>query len=126
MFRRLAVLAAACALAALPLTADAKPKAMAGTAAMPTCAASDPVVWVNTTSKVYHPSTSRYYGKTKHGQYLCTSQAVAMGAKAAGAGALKGRGWGAATPAPAMGSMHGKRHKKGHDVTPMASPTPSM
>ncbi|GAC1300141.1 MAG: hypothetical protein NVSMB19_06170 [Vulcanimicrobiaceae bacterium] len=46
---------------------------------MPTCAAGDKVVWVNTRSKVYYEPGGAYYGKTKHGKYVCESQAMSMG-----------------------------------------------
>ncbi len=40
-----------------------------------------PVVWFNTKSKTkaFHDSTSRYYGKTKQGAYMCQADATAMG-----------------------------------------------
>jgi hypothetical protein len=42
-------------------------------------------VWVNVRRKVYHEPGDPYYGKTKHGKYLCPSQAKAEGYRAAGA-----------------------------------------
>ncbi len=51
---------------------------------MPTCGKSDPVVWINTKTHVYHPQGDAYFGKTKAGKYACTSKAVALGAHAAG------------------------------------------
>jgi hypothetical protein len=44
---------------------------------------SDPVVWGNPNSKVYHTADSRYYGKTKKGSYLCMKEATAQGYHAA-------------------------------------------
>lgn len=41
-------------------------------------------VWVNLKSKVYHEPGDPYYGKTKHGEYLCPSQAKAQGFHRAG------------------------------------------
>ena len=40
----------------------------------------DAVVWVNTShSHVFHASSSKYFGKTKHGAYVCEKTAVAAG-----------------------------------------------
>jgi hypothetical protein len=43
----------------------------------------DPVVWVNSTSKVYHGIGSRSYGKTKTGAYMCEKESAAAGFRAA-------------------------------------------
>jgi hypothetical protein len=48
-------------------------------AAQATCP-SDTVVWSSlTSSKSFHVSTSKYYGKTKHGAYVCEQAALAAG-----------------------------------------------
>jgi hypothetical protein len=39
----------------------------------------DTVVWVNTSSKAYHMSGDKYYGKTKKGAYMCQKEADAGG-----------------------------------------------
>ncbi|MCC6779508.1 MAG: hypothetical protein IT537_23240 [Hyphomicrobiales bacterium] len=39
----------------------------------------DKVVWVNLTSRIFHPDTSRSYGKTKRGAYMCEKAAAAEG-----------------------------------------------
>ncbi len=54
--------------------------------AVPNCGAVQ-AVWVNLNTKVYHESGDQYYGKTKHGEYLCPAQAKAQGFHRAGAGA---------------------------------------
>ena len=70
--------------------------------ALPACAAGDPVVWLNTSSNVYHMQGTKYYGNTKQGKYLCKSQAERAGAhqaKAAGP-AMISTPSAMATPAP--------------------------
>ena len=42
----------------------------------------DAVVWVNLRSKVYHVSSSRSYGQTKQGAYMCEKESVAAGFRA--------------------------------------------
>lgn len=67
---------------------SAKNGAMGGAAMamgkMPNCGAVKPV-WVNMNSKAYHEPGDPYYGKTKHGEYMCPSQAKAQGYHPAGA-----------------------------------------
>lgn len=42
------------------------------------------VVWVNTTKKTYHVSGDPYFGRTKHGEYMCRAAADAAGYHVAG------------------------------------------
>ena len=40
-------------------------------------------VWVNTASGVYHCPGTRWYGKTKHGEYMPECEAIKKGDRAA-------------------------------------------
>ena len=44
---------------------------------------SDTVVWVNTPTRIYHYSGTRYYGHTLKGAYMCEADARAAGYRAA-------------------------------------------
>jgi hypothetical protein len=41
------------------------------------------MVWVNTSSHVYHKADSKWYGKTKHGKYMTEADALKEGDKLA-------------------------------------------
>lgn len=50
----------------------------------------DTIVWANLSgSKAYHTSGDRYYGKTRHGAFMCEKDANQAGYHAAGARASK-------------------------------------
>jgi len=40
---------------------------------------SDAVVWLNTNTGIYHEKGMRWYGRTKHGAYVCRKDADAAG-----------------------------------------------
>lgn len=44
---------------------------------------SDPVVWVNTDSRIYHFKDTQHYGRTKEGAYMCERDALSGGSRAA-------------------------------------------
>jgi len=109
------------------LCASAVPALAQTSQAMPTCAAGDPVVWENSSSKVYHAQGDSYFGKTKHGAYACKSAADSAGyhlsgsSKNASAKASPSAMSGAATASPAATTS--KHHHHHHSS---ASPAPAM
>jgi hypothetical protein len=57
--------------------------AMENAGNIPDCGAVK-AVWVNTKTKVYHEPGDPMYGHTKHGKYVCPSQAKKEGDRPAG------------------------------------------
>ncbi len=75
-----ATAAAPAATAAAPASGKAAmPAASADEAAAKQKCGTDTVVWGSPSTKVYHTADSRYYGKTKHGAFLCLKDATAAG-----------------------------------------------
>ncbi len=126
---------AALAASSVPAFAQTAP----GTAAQPVCPASDPVVWLNTGSNVFHLKGDRYFGTTKQGKYLCESQAVTAGGreakKAVPPGAKSGTKTtdssvpvtapaGKATLAPSVAATATPAGTKHHRKPKVASPAP--
>jgi hypothetical protein len=77
-----------------PAATDASGGMAANGAAAPVpaslnCGAVQPV-WVNLNTKAWHEPSDQYYGKTKHGQYMCPATAKKDGYHRAGGGSMSG------------------------------------
>ena len=47
------------------------------------------MVWVNTSTKVYHREGDRWYGKTKEGKFMTEDEAIKAGFRASKEGGAK-------------------------------------
>jgi hypothetical protein len=75
------------------------------------------IVWVNTARKTYHEQGDPYFGRTKHGQYMCQAAADAAGYHLAGSRHHKmGRS--------RHGAGTGAGAENGDNGSGMATPTP--
>ena len=68
----------------------AAPAAAAASAQDIEAAKAKGMVWVNTTTKVYHKD-GQFYGTTKHGKFMTEADAAKAGYKAAKEGAVKAK-----------------------------------
>jgi cytoskeletal protein RodZ len=75
--------AAAPSIAHSPATADTHAASNNKTSAVGSTPPSPGMVWVNTSTKVYHKQGSKYYGNTKQGKWMTEADAQKAGFKAA-------------------------------------------
>ena len=97
MFRRFALIAALLALVGLvpghgiaagaatsqaAIVADSLPPLFDTESAAQAHCPKDVVVWLNIPSGIYHYRGERWYGRTKHGAYVCEKEAIKAGDRA--------------------------------------------
>ena len=113
---------------ALALCAGAfAPAEVVAASGTPACLPGDPVVWVNTSTKVYHEKGDQYYGNTKHGEYECKSAADKAGdhlSKQTGSAKPGATRAPMAAPNP-VASSSSKRKAASGAATPAASASPA-
>lgn len=68
--------------ASTKVAATPDPKRFKTEAAASKSCPADTVVWANISSKIFHLKGTATYGKTKHGAYMCETDAKAEGFKA--------------------------------------------
>ena len=69
-----------------PAPAASTPPASSAGSSAPAAPPAPGMVWVNLDTKVYHVAGDRWYGKTKHGQYMTEADAVKAGYRASKSG----------------------------------------
>ena len=72
----------------------------------------DEIVWVNTSKHVYHYANDQYYGRTKHGTYMCERDAQREHDRAAGSKKSSG----------SMTMRGGSKHHRRGGAIPSPSP----
>ena len=75
--------------AAMPVSVFAQKKSTTASTSAPTAAQiadakAKGMVWCNSTTKVYHMSTDKFYGTTKRGSFMTEADAKAAGYKLSG------------------------------------------
>jgi len=81
--------AASAPAAAAPAAVPAAPRTTTATTTAPAAPPVRGMVWVNTSTKVFHREGDRWYGKTKEGKYMSEADALAAGFREAKPGGTK-------------------------------------
>ncbi|MBC5823441.1 MAG: hypothetical protein GIW99_08200 [Candidatus Eremiobacteraeota bacterium] len=94
-------------------------------AAMPhnlRCRRSD-TVWVNMNTRTIHEPGDPFYGRTKHGGYMCMEDARAGGYHLAGASHGRGSGYGERGMQSQEQGYGTRRHRRRSEPMPVETPT---